>query len=414
MREAVRRRIKAFKSQSSQESKFAFNTPATLNDTPLKRTLGNQNSSSSLRVYKRTRNGSSDDVSLQRPKSLTIITTSNEKLRAISNSSVRELILSPINTSSTQIDGQISDTLFVESMADSMADSPPSTPTSTAGSVERWERSSTLSRFSMGSLGSAQTGVTVPNLCPSLIMTSDPTTKEHISEEAQLDIPVIQLSEPPCAEQTPEIQKEESVRPSPVPAYSRFLTPKKSRSISEITFDNPKEYRAERLKRGFSSTSSLSKLSASTVRLPALLSPIEPQTTNYEESSAKDSTESLNVATQVTGPEDQFVFGPAPILPAEPRRADSGYSNGEGHKSAQGLLKEIAAVGEDVKRVTQGSRKTTIIKDVKITAGKSVEEEAEAAEDKGAKKNKLFDRLKGRVKGLKKKVSGAMKGAKEN
>lgn len=135
-----------------------------------------------------------------------------------------------------------------------------------------------------------------------------------------------------------------------------------------------------------------------------------------EERDVRDPSESLGAITQIEELENPFVFGPAPILPAEPRRADSGYSYGEGLKSAQGLLKEIAAVGEDVKRVTQGSRKATIIKDVKITASKDAEEEVGAAEDKAhsAKKSKLFGRLKDRVKGLKKKVSGAMKGAKEN
>jgi hypothetical protein len=409
VREAVRRRIKAFRSQSSQESKFEFNTPVALNDTPLKRTLGSQTSSGSLRLYKRTRNGSSDDVSLQRSKSLTIITTSNEKHRAIGNSSVRELILSPINTSSTQTDGQISDTLFVESLADS----PPSTPTSTAGSMERWERSSMLSRSSTGSFGSTQTGVTVPSSGPSSSIELGSTTKQQISEEENWNVPIIQLSQPPCSEQAPEDQKEDDVQSFLVPAYNRFLTPKKSRSISEITFDSPKEYRAERLKRGFSSTSSLSKLSSSAVCLPTHLSTIEPQPTNNEQRSTRDLSESLDVVTQFKELEDMFASGPAPILPAEPRRADFSYSNGEGHKSAQGLLKEIAEIGEDVKRVTESSRKT-IIKDVKIAASKSAEEEAGATEDKTAKKGKLFGRLKDRVKGLKKKVSGAMKGGKEN
>lgn len=129
-----------------------------------------------------------------------------------------------------------------------------------------------------------------------------------------------------------------------------------------------------------------------------------------KESSVRDLPE---VATQIKELEGPFVFGPAPILPEEPRRADSGYSHSEGHRSAQGLLKEIAAVGEDVKRVSQGSHKTTAAKDVKIIVTRD-EEEARDVEDKAGKKHKLFGRLKDRVKGLKKKVSGAMKGGKEN
>lgn len=395
MRDAVRRRMMTFRPQASRESEFAFDTPAAVNGTPQKRALGNKGSAGSLRLYKRTRNRSSDDVSLQRPASITIITTSTEKLRAIGNSSIRELILSPINTSTTQIDDQISDTLFVEH-------SRPSTPASTAGSVERWERSSTLSSFSMGSLGSlgsAQTGLTVPYPGPAMSFVSVRAAKKHTPEE-ESDVSAVQ---------TPETQKEDGVRSPPLPAYGRFLTPKKCRSISEITFDNPKEYRAERLKRGFSSTSSLTKLSV-TACLPVLLSPAEPQMAGDGERSVRDSPE---VATQIKELEGPFVFGPAPILPEEPRRADSGYSHSEGHRSAQGLLKEIAAVGEDVKRVTQGSHKTTISKDVKIIVSRD-EEEARDVEDKAGKKHKLFGRLKDRVKGLKKKVSGAMKGGKEN
>lgn len=412
-----------FRPRSPRESEFAFETPApTTTDIPLKRTLGAKNSSPELRLYKRSRNGSSDevrlqrpisliititpnrsseDVSVQRPKSLTIITTSNEKLRAIKNSSVRELILSPINTSTTQIDGQISDTLFVEPIPDS--------PTSTAGSMEHWERSSTLSRFSMGS---AQTGVTVPHPGPALSLVSSKTPREQISEE-ELSVPTVQPSQSLHREPASESQ-EGDARSLAVPTYNRFLTPKKSRSVSEITFDNPKEYRAERLKRSFSSTSSLSKFSPA-VRLPTVVSSIEPEITKDEERSAspKNASEILDIVTQIEELEDPFIVGPVPILPAEPRRADSGFSSGDGLKSAHGLLKEIAAVGEDVKRVTQGNRKTAIIKDVKITAIKSVEEEVKGAEEKDAKKNKLFGRLKDRMKGLKKKVSGAMKGGKE-
>lgn len=397
-----------FRPQVSRDSEFAFDTPAAVNGTPQKRALGSKSSAGSLRLYKRTRNKSSDDVSLQRPPSITIITTSTEKIRAIGNSSIRELILSPINTSTTQIDDQISDTLFVEPMTDSR----PSTPASTAGSVERWERSSTVSSFSMGSLGSlrsAQTGLTVPHPGPALSFASDQAAKKHTPEE-ESDVSAVQSL---CTAQIPETQKEDDVRSLHVPAYNRFLTPKKCRSISEITFDNPKEYRAERLKRGFSSTSSLTKLSVAACH-SALLSPAEPQMTSDTERSVRDL---LEVATQIKELEGPFVFGPAPILPAEPRRADSGYSNSEGHRegqrSAQGLLKEIAAVGEDIKRVTQGGHKTTTTKDVKITASRD-EEEVRDVEERVGKKNKLFGRLKDRVKGLKKKVSGAMKGGKEN
>lgn len=394
-----------FRPQTSRESEFAFDTPAAVNGIPLKRALGNKNSASSLRLYKRTRNRSSDDVSLQRPGGLTIITTSTEKLRAIGNSSIRELILSPINNSSTQIDDQISDTLFVEPMADSR----PSTPASTAGSVERWERSSTLSSFSMGSLGSlgsAQTGLTVPHPGPALSFASGRAAKKYVPEEEEEE--QVSTVQPLCIVQISESQDENEVQSFPVPAYNRFLTPKKCRSISEITFDNPKEYRAERLKRGFSSTSSLTKLSVTSC-LPTLLSPIESQTASDKKKTVRDSME---VATQIKELEGPFVFGPAPILPAEPRRADSGYSGSEGHRSAQGLLKEIAAVGEDVKRVTQIGHKTTT-NEVKMTASRE-EEEARDVEEKTGKKNKLFGRLKDRVKGLKKKVSGAMKGGKEN
>lgn len=400
VRDAVRRRMMTFRLQASRESEFAFDTPVAVNGIPLKRALGNKSSAGSLRLYKRTRNRSSDDVSLH-------ITTSTEKLRAIGNSSIRELILSPINTSSTQIDDQISDTLFVEAMADSR----PSTPASTAGSVERWERSSTLSSFSMGSLGSlgsTQTALTVPHPGPTLSSASGRAAKKYVPEKEDEEVFAVQSL---CIAQIPASQNEDGIHSFPVPAYNRFLTPKKCRSISEITFDNPKEYRAERLKRGFSSTSSLTKLSV-TACLPSLLSPVESQTTSDEERSVRDSME---VATQIKELEGPFVFGPAPLLPAEPRRADSGYSGSEGHRSAQGLLKEIAAVGEDVKRVTQSGHRTTgpIIKDVKITASRE-EEEARDMEEKAGKKNKLFGRLKDRVKGLKKKVSGAMKGGKEN
>lgn len=248
----------------------------------------------------------------------------------------------------------------------------------------------------------------MPHPGPALSSASGRAAKKYVPEKEDEEVFAVQSL---CIAQIPASRNEDGIHSFPVPAYNRFLTPKKCRSISEITFDNPKEYRAERLKRGFSSTSSLTKLSV-TACLPSLLSPVESQMTSDEERSVRDSME---VATQIKELEGPFVFGPAPILPAEPRRADSGYSGSEGHRSAQGLLKEIAAVGEDVKRVTQSSHKTigTIIKDVKITASRE-EEEARDMEEKAGKKNKLFGRLKDRVKGLKKKVSGAMKGGKEN
>lgn len=442
LKDSVRRRIKAFKPRPSQDSEFAFDTTVTTHGTPLKRTFGNKGSSTELRLYKRSRNGSSDDVSLQRPKSmftksrntssenisyiqrpkhLSIITTSsNEKMRAISNSSVRDLILSPINTSSTQIDVQISEAIFIESAPDS--------PSSTAGSMERWEQSSTLSRFSMGS---SQTGITIPPSGPSVCLVSGRTSRKQTTEEERsaratqsFRSQSVRSLRSLRREPTSESRKEDDTQSlysssSPAPAFdiNHFLRPKKCRSISEISLDNPKEYHAESLKRSFSSTSSLSKFAPATSRLPTVLSPVEtemPQILISDESGPMESSDLLDMVTQIVEPEDLPLAITVPMILEEPMRADSGFPSSDGKKSAHGLLKEVAGVGEDAKKLPQGTRKTTFIKDIKITAVKDTKDESKPVEERGIKKNKLFGRLKDRVKGLKKKVSGAMRSGKEN
>ncbi|RPB17485.1 hypothetical protein P167DRAFT_601321 [Morchella conica CCBAS932] len=442
LKDSVRRRIKAFKPRPSQDSEFAFDTTVTTHGTPLKRTFGNKGSSTELRLYKRSRNGSSDDVSLQRPKSmftksrntssenisyiqrpkhLSIITTSsNEKMRAISNSSVRDLILSPINTSSTQIDVQISEAIFIESAPDS--------PSSTAGSMERWEQSSTLSRFSMGS---SQTGITIPPSGPSVCLVSGRTSRKQTTEEERsaratqsFRSQSVRSLRSLRREPTSESRKEDDTQSlysssSPAPAFdiNHFLRPKKCRSISEISLDNPKEYHAESLKRSFSSTSSLSKFAPATSRLPTVLSPVEtemPQILISDESGPMESSDLLDMVTQIVEPEDLPLAITVPMILEEPMRADSGFPSSDGKKSAHGLLKEVAGVGEDAKKLPQGTRKTTFIKDIKITAVKDTKDESKPVEERGTKKNKLFGRLKDRVKGLKKKVSGAMRSGKEN
>ncbi|RPA92008.1 hypothetical protein L873DRAFT_1794573 [Choiromyces venosus 120613-1] len=371
LRNTVSRRISLFKS-TSVKSKFAFVAEVTA--TPqLKRKHNPKEDNTEKASHKRTRDNSvefnvaspSDSIASR----LSIFIDNAEQRQVKLNSPGRELILSPINTQCVQVtECMITEPLLSNSIPDS-----PVTPTSITESAARW------STHSMSSTG---TSLTVP-----YSHESPSASRKLLTEKA--------WEEEELRGRQPRRAEDES-RSLCLPGSG----PRRSRSTSALNAERPTEYSVEQTRRRSVSTNSLLIKSAPMFQT-AVISTIESQNLEIEETPTSSESSSFIEPAEL---EDPFISS----APAQPHITLSVPETKPEEDAKKELaqkkgIRRISYLGQSKLHksfTTKASEPSTT-----TTTSRSVSD----TEDASGNKKKKFQKLKDRVKGITKKVSGAIK-----
>lgn len=306
-------------------------------------------------------NSPGQDLILIPPK-LSINTDASEELELVNVFSPgKQLVLPSINTTSVRIDEHlIPDPLLSNPTPDSV----PGTPTSTTYSVARW---------STQSVHSTATGVTVPYSFIS------PTSSRKLLTEKAWD-----------AEEELHVRGRQERRTHD---DNRLLSVsgnryKRSQSIGAIASERPTEFSMERTQRRSLSTNTMSTRSKPMLQQPIVMSPIEPENLNMEDSDG-DSSESASIV-RPGELEDPFIVDPQ-------------VSTSEGNLFSLEERKDIEEHEHE-----HAMRRDGVIKRLS-QLGHAKPLKAYTFDAEEATKKKKFQRLKARVKGLTRKVSGAIR-----
>ncbi|PWW72303.1 hypothetical protein C7212DRAFT_286925 [Tuber magnatum] len=365
LRYLVRRRTSLFKSISAKND-FTFVVEVTAG-LPAKRKHDPKEDNTENASRKRTRDNSVES-SIASPRNsiasrLSILIGNAEKRQAKLNSPGRELVLSPINTQCVQVtEHLITEPLLSNSIPDS-----PVTPTSF---IESTARSSTHSVSSTG------TSLTVPYSQASASASRKLLTTTAWEEEEQLR-----------GRQSRRAQNE-----------SRYLcvpgsSSRRSHSIGATDSECPSEYSIERTRRRSLSTNSMLTKCSPMFQRPTVISTLESQSLEIEETPSSSGSSSF---VEPTEPEGPFISSaPAQLhatlsVPAvKPEDAkDSAQKRG---------FRRISYLGQSISHKSFTAR----VPEPSATAVVSKTEDA-------ANKKK-FQKLKNRVKGITKKVSHVIK-----
>ncbi|CAZ79956.1 unnamed protein product [Tuber melanosporum] len=366
LRYAVRQRASLFK-PTSVKSDFTFVTEVTASP-PVKR---KQDDNTEKASRKRTRDNSVE-YSIASPRNsiasrLSILIDNAEQRQAKLNSPGRELILSPINTQCVQVTEHLITEPF---LSNSIPDSPV-TPTSFTEST---------ARSSTHSVSSAGTSLTVPYSHASPSASSALLTKKAWEEE--------QLR----GRQSARGQNESRFPCAPGSGLGR------SRSTGGIDSERPTEYSVELTRRRSLSTNSMLEKYAPMFQQPTVTSAPESQNLEIGETPSSSGSSSFVEPTEL---EDSLISSPptqpqatllVPEIKPEDTKKDAAQKKGPRRISYLGQLKSHKSF---TAKVTEPS--TTVV--------------VSETED-GANKKKKFQKLKNRVKGITRKVSGVMKGEK--
>ncbi|CUS07696.1 unnamed protein product [Tuber aestivum] len=366
LRYTVRQRTSLFK-PASVKSDFTF--AVEIIPRPVKRKHNSKEDGTEKASRKRTRDNSVES-SVPSPRNsiasrLNILIDNAEKRQAKLNSPGRELILSPINTQCIQItEHLVTEPLLSRSIPDS-----PVTPRSF---TESTARSSTHSVSSTG------TSLTIPYSQASASASRKRLTSTAWEEEEQLR-----------GRQSRRAQNES--RYLCVPGSSL----RRSRSAGAIDLERPNEYSIERTHRRSLSTNSMLTKYAPMFQQPTVISTLESQDLEIEETPSSSGSSSFFEPTE---PENRFISSapalphatlPTPEVKLEDTKKDSAQKKG---------FRRISYLGQSKSHKSVTAR----VSEPSTTAVVSETEDA-------TNKKKKFQKLKNRVKGITKKVSHVIK-----